>query len=136
MTNLRRWSLIAALSVAAVVLLISQDAKREPSVSVEEAHRLIEHDSTVIVLDVRTPEEFTGPLGHVDHALLIPIQELEQRIKELDDCKNKTILAICRTGRRSAIATEILKKKGFHVFNVEGGMTKWNEKGYSAVKEK
>lgn len=105
------------------------------TVSVEEAHRLITTDSSVVVLDVRTPEEFTGNLGHISGAVLLPVQELQQRLAELEKYKEKTILAICRTGRRSAKAVKILTEAGFKACNVEGGMVRWNEKGLPSVKE-
>jgi rhodanese-related sulfurtransferase len=106
------------------------------AVSVEEAHQLIARDSTIIVLDVRTPEEYTGPLGHIDKSVLIPVQELEKRLGELEQYKDKRILAICRTGRRSATATDLLTKHGFDAYNVEGGMQQWNEKGLPVVKQR
>lgn len=136
MLKLSRRSLGVALGAIAGTILFSQVAERKKAVSVEEAEHLIAHDSTVIVLDVRTPEEYTGPLGHIDHSLLIPLQTLEGRIGELEQYKSKRILAICRTGRRSATATEILTKHGFEAYNVEGGMVRWNEKGYRTVKSK
>ena len=118
------------------MLLLSQPTKEKHVVSVDEARALIAKDSTVLVLDVRTREEYTGELGHIDRAVLIPVQELEKRIDELEPYKGKTILAVCRTGRRSANATEILTKSGFKAMNVEGGMVKWNEKKMPVVREK
>ncbi|MEK7671532.1 MAG: rhodanese-like domain-containing protein, partial [Bacteroidota bacterium] len=82
----------------------------------------------------RTPEEYTGELGHIDHSLLLPVQELEKRIGELERYKGITILAVCRTGRRSAKATEILTKSGFKAISVEGGMVKWNDMKFPVVR--
>ena len=50
-------------------------------------------DSDTIVLDVRTEEEFYGPLGHIEGAMLIPIDDLADRLNELDSVKDKTIYA-------------------------------------------
>lgn len=130
-----RWSGAIVLVAVVGTILFGQRTNRKHAVSVEEAERLL-GDSTVIVVDVRTPEEYTGPLGHINHSLLIPVQELEERIGELEPLKSKRILAICRTGRRSETATEILTKHGFEVYNVEGGMVRWNEKGYPIEKQK
>ncbi|MER3523687.1 MAG: rhodanese-like domain-containing protein [Ignavibacteria bacterium] len=130
------WSIGAGLVIVAGAVLFSQVSKHAATVSVEEAQKLITSDSTVVVLDVRTPKEFTGELGHIDGAMLIPVQELEERIGELEKVKGKRVLAICRTGRRSAAAAEILSKQGFHALNVEGGMVKWVEEGLPIVKEK
>jgi rhodanese-related sulfurtransferase len=78
----------------------------------------------MIILDVRKPEELNGPLGKIDGAINIPVQELEKRINELDQYKDKAIAVICKTGHRSLTGTEILLKHGFtKAKNVEGGMT-------------
>ena len=119
--------LFVAVLVVLGVVLFGQSGNKK-AVSVEDAQAMIVKDSSVVILDVRTPAEYTGELGHVKHSILIPIQELEQRLGELDSCKDKTILAICRTGRRSGNATEILGTRGFKVLNVEGGMVQWNAK--------
>ncbi len=129
-----KWILSIAFCLFLGVVLFGQASKERKAVSVEEARQMITKDSTLLVLDVRTPEEYTGELGHIDHSLLIPVQELEKRIGELDKYKGKTVLAVCRTGRRSAKATEILTKSGFKAINVEGGMVKWNEMKFPIVR--
>jgi rhodanese-related sulfurtransferase len=91
------------------------------NVSTDDAKKLIE-DNEVIVLDVRTPEEFQG--GHIPNAILIPLQELENRLTEID--KEKSYLVVCRSGNRSAQASEILSNNGFStIYNMTGGMNNW-----------
>lgn len=136
MKSVRHWITGAALIVGAGALLLSQHTHHKRDVSVEEAHRLITHDSTVVVLDVRTPGEFTGELGHISNALLIPIQELDRRLDELEKYRSKSILVVCRTGRRSTVATDLLTKKGLQALNIQGGMVEWNAKGLPTVKNK
>lgn len=92
------------------------------SITVQQFKEKLKNEKNLIVLDVRTPEELTGPLGKIDNAINIPIQVLEQRITELDQYKNEEIDVICRSGNRSGIATEILIKHGFKAKNVLGGM--------------
>ena len=82
----------------------------------------------VLLLDVRTPEEFDGPLGHLEGAKLIPLQELPQRLDEIKSYKNKEIVVYCRSGGRSQRASQILIDNGFRkVKNMVGGMRAWNE---------
>jgi phage shock protein E len=102
-------------------------------ITVEEARTLIESKGDVVVLDVRTPAEWSGASGHLKDALLIPVQELERRISELNQYKNNTILVYCRTGNRSGHAAVYLAKKEFKALNIEGGIVKWNEHGYPVV---
>ena len=88
-------------------------------------------DQKTIVLDVRTEEEYFGPLGHIEGAILIPINELENRLVELDEYRDKTIYVVCRSGNRSGFGKDILNNNNFDAINVDGGMLQWkanNEK--------
>ena len=82
-------------------------------------------DSDTIVLDVRTEEEFYGPLGHIEGAILIPIDDLESRVGELNSVKNEKIYVVCRTGGRSGRGKDFLNSNGFTAVNVDGGMVAW-----------
>src|SRR5690349_19095958 len=94
-----------------------------------EPHGLEEHAGGVQILDVREPAEFTGPLGHIKGALLIPLGELAGRTGEL--MPDRPVVAVCRAGGRSAQATVILQKAGFkEVANLTGGMLRWRAEGH------
>lgn len=95
------------------------------NISIEQFKEKIKNDSSVVILDVRTPQELSGPLGKLDGVINIPVQELSQRIKELDIYKGREIAVICRTGNRSGTATSILRKEGFNAKNVSGGMVEY-----------
>ena len=82
-------------------------------------------DEETIVLDVRTEEEYYGPLGHIEGAILIPINELENRLIELDKYKDNTIYVVCRSGNRSGFGKDILNDNNFTAVNVDGGMLEW-----------
>jgi sulfur dioxygenase len=91
---------------------------------------LEEHVDQVQVLDVRESEEFEGPLGHIENAILVPLGELTKRLEELD--KARPIVAVCRAGGRSAHATVVLQKAGFDkVANLAGGMLRWRAEGHA-----
>jgi len=66
-----------------------------------------------LILDVRTIEEWDE--GHDERAILIPLQELQQRVEELD--KEKAIVAICRSGVRSGQAADYLRSLGYDAIN-------------------
>jgi sulfur dioxygenase len=90
---------------------------------------LEEHARDVQVLDVREPDEFTGPLGHISGAMLIPLGQLAERAGEL--AKDRPVVAVCRAGGRSAQATNILLQTGFKdVANLAGGMLRWRAEGH------
>lgn len=67
------------------------------------------------ILDVRTPEEFSG--SHYPNAINIPLNELLQRLVEINEMK-QPIVAYCRSGNRSGMAAAILKQNGIaEVYN-------------------
>lgn len=89
---------------------------------------LEEHLDRVQVIDVREPHEFTGPLGRIPGAILIPLGALGQRSHEIP--KDKPVVTVCRAGGRSAQATNILRQAGFQdVANLPGGMLRWRAEG-------
>jgi len=94
-----------------------------------DPHGLEEHVGDIQILDVREPDEFTGPLGHINGAVLIPLGDLGERAGEL--AKDKPIVAVCRAGSRSAQATTILQQAGFtEIANLTGGMLRWRAEGH------
>ena len=104
-------------------------------ISVDTAFKMIQRDSSVIVLDVRTPAEYESETGHLANAILIPVQQLEERLHELEPYKERTIIAYCRTGNRSGRAATLLNKHGFNTLNMDGGITAWNNDRLPVVKE-
>ncbi len=78
----------------------------------------------VLVLDVREPDEFTGELGHIPGAMLIPLGQLPARIGELP--KDRPVVCVCKSGGRSGKATALLQRSGFRCANLPGGMLRWN----------
>lgn len=102
--------------------------KSDNSLTMAEFKEKLKSDNNFVVLDVRTPEEFIGPLGKVESSINIPVQVLDQRINELEKFKDKEIIVICRTQNRSAVAVEYLKKAGFNAKNVLGGMVEFSKR--------
>ena len=90
----------------------------------------VEQNADVVLLDVRTIGEFTGEtsdLGKLKNAINIPIQELEERVSELEGFKNDEIIVYCSVSMRSPRASKFLAANGFsNIYNMLGGMTTWN----------
>ena len=86
-----------------------------------------EHRSAVHLLDVRREEELSGELGHVEGVQHVPLDALRERLEEVP--KDKPVVAVCRSGRRSAMATQILRKAGWDAANLTGGMLRWRDLG-------
>jgi len=90
----------------------------------DEAKIELEIDSSIILLDVRTQEEHNE--SHIPNSILIPVDELEARAtSELKD-KYAKIIVYCRSGGRSANASNILVNLGYtNVYNLLGGINSW-----------
>ena len=89
---------------------------------------LEEISAQVQLLDVRETDEFSGPLGRIRGARLIPLGELASRAGELS--RERPVVAVCRSGARSAQACVILQRNGFSdVANLAGGMLRWRAEG-------
>jgi rhodanese-related sulfurtransferase len=89
-------------------------------------------NSSVVVLDVRTPAEFMS--GHLANAINIDVEGMQfnSDVAKLD--KSKTYAVYCRSGRRSAVATDEMSKLGFKtLFNLEGGTGAWSAAGQTLV---
>lgn len=104
--------------------------KEIEEITVEEAAEMVGNGDAML-LDVRTPTEYHAE--HVDGVKWIPLDQLSQRIGELD--RKKVILAcFCRSGNRSNRACEVLRKNGFEkLLNVRGGILAWKNAGYKTI---
>lgn len=94
-------------------------------ISAEEAKARLSEKNKPFLLDVRQPEEFRSE--HINGAKLIPLGELQSRMKELP--KNQEIICVCRSGNRSSSATRQLVEAGYQVKNLNGGMIAWMRAG-------
>ncbi len=127
--NRKGWLLILMALLQSVLAQIAAAAGANPipTISAASLSDTLAVAPGTVVLDVRTPAEFIGPLGHIDGANLIPVQELENRVAQLDSLKDRPIYVICRSGNRSKTATSILLENDFRAVNSAGGMRAWNK---------
>ena len=91
-----------------------------PEVLAEDAFARSASGEAVIV-DVRESDEWEA--GHIPGALHIPLAELEARWPELR--ATDSVIAVCRSGNRSATATQALRSVGIDAVNLSGGMKAW-----------
>ena len=97
-----------------------------PQVEAAALARSLRSERRPLVIDVREPEEFVGELGHIEGAILVPMDALEHRLPKLAGYVDQKIVVVCRAGARSATATAMLQRAGFSdVENLTGGMLAW-----------
>jgi rhodanese-related sulfurtransferase len=81
------------------------------------------------LVDVRQPGEYVS--GHIPGALLVPLNELPERISELPG--GRPLYIVCRSGSRSMVAAEFLNERGIDSVNVAGGTLAWLEAGQDLI---
>jgi len=103
-------------------------AQQTPKISQTELLALLDNpkQSNVVILDVRTPQEFAQ--GHLHGAVNISHDKINDNLAMLQQYKNKQVVVHCRSGRRAVSAEETLKANGFNsVFHLDGDMNAWVE---------
>lgn len=129
---------LLALSLLAVVAFMPRligRFRRRAMLSVDDLKLRLDNNEDVLVLDVRSADDFVGEQRHIAGAANIPLEILDQYVDELVEYQERPIVIVCRTDRRSARAAQLLAQNGFaDVHVIKGGMTDWNKAGYSVVK--
>lgn len=101
---------------------------RPATMSADQAHEAVTSGGAVL-LDVRGSSEWQA--GHAPQARLLSLGQLEERLAELPS--DRQIVAVCRSGRRSAIAANLLSRHGYRATNLTGGMAAWAAAGLPVV---
>lgn len=126
---------LVSIMLAILTLALSVGCQTSPAVTampkeVALADAVKLRNEGAFVLDVRQPEEWNE--FHVPGSTLIPLGELELRVKELP--RDKKILVVCRSGNRSQTGRDILLKAGFtQVTSLAGGLNQWKAANYPTV---
>ena len=98
------------------------DVAAVPEVKAAALARELKGMRCPLVVDVREPEEFVGEVGHIEGALLVPMDVLARRLPKLAGYQDRDIVVACRAGARSRSAAAMLRAAGFDsVRNLEGG---------------
>jgi len=98
-----------------------------------EAVEKLKLNQKVLLLDVRTPQEFEA--AHIKNAILLPLQNLSQESLEAqglgNSARDKEIIIYCRTGSRSLAAYSFLLQLGYmHIKNLIGGIVSWTDEEF------
>ncbi|QLF93285.1 rhodanese-like domain-containing protein [Pseudomonas sp. ABC1] len=117
--------------VLLALLLLNETRKGGKNLSSRELTTLV-NGGQGVVLDVRAKKEFDA--GHIVDALNIPYDKLASRTKELEKHKGKTIVVVDAVGQHSGTVCRELKKAGFDVGRLAGGIASWRGDNLPVVK--
>ena len=93
------------------------------NITAEEAKQIMDTEEGYIILDVRTQEEYAQ--GYIPGAVLLPLDDIEDKAHVVLPDKDQLILVYCRSGRRSKIAAEALSELGYTNIKEFGGIIDW-----------
>jgi rhodanese-related sulfurtransferase len=103
-----------------------------PEVSAEQVKAAIEKKENIILLDVRTPQEFSK--NRINGAINIPLDEIENKIAQTIPDKSKKIYVYCLSASRSVHAVSLLQKIGYtDAYNMTSGLLAWRAKQYPLI---
>jgi len=124
--------IIVLLALCAVVFLgCTENVAKQ--VSVAEFENLMSEESSIQIIDVRTPNEYAQ--GYIKNSQLMNFNsaDFKTQITTLD--KNKPVAVYCHSGARSNQAFEIMKEMGFRqIYELQGGMVAWQQNGKQVLK--
>ena len=125
-------SLLAAISLGSTGCSAQSDGINV--LSPKDFIKQAKADTTAIILDVRTPGEYKEEhLAGAQQLDFLNSEVFDAGIKLLD--KSHTYYVYCRSGKRSHHACMKMKKQGFKVFDMEGGILNWKKLGMPTTKE-
>jgi len=126
---------LALLGLVAFLPRLVSSIRKGDRLSVKSLKQRIDRGGDFLLLDVRMADDYYGEQGHIEGSTLIPLDQLETRLDEINDYYEKTIVTICRTDRKSAKAAQLLSDNGFaDVHVVKQGMTDWLKNNFPVVK--
>jgi rhodanese-related sulfurtransferase len=127
--------LIEVLFISFYFFSVKGQEEEKYEVKSNQVQHMIAEGDSLVLLDVRSYEEFVSEEGHLPGAILIPIGELKSRVDEIEKYRNAEMIVICSSGIRSGRATRFLREKGFEAYNMQGGMRAWNKLTENAKKD-
>ena len=123
---------LALLAVVAFLPSLIGKLRRGAMIDIADLKQRLDAGADVLVLDVRTAQDFVGEQGHIATVTHIPVEELAARLEDISEYQERPVIIVCRTDRKSAKAARILAQNGFaDVHIARMGMTAWNKLGYA-----
>ncbi len=122
---------LALLAIVAFIPRIIQQLRKVDMLDIDQLKQQLDQQQDMLLLDVRSEADYNGEQGHITQSCLIPLEELPQKLADIQQYKDKPVVTICRTDKRSSSAAKILANAGFNNVKVARmGMTDWIKHQY------
>ena len=128
--------LVFTLPLVAGCAQFRRPAQRPPfkKLSPPIAYEMMRDSPEMLILDLRPPQEYNGPTGHIRQAQNIPLERLPYRLLELRPFREETVLVYCRADDCGEKGVAILTASGFEdAILMEGGIDSWIRQGFKTV---
>ncbi len=118
-----------AVILTCLVLLVcgaacqQENAESFQTITPEKAYQRLDQEEGIVLIDVRTEEEYQEK--HIPGSVLLPLSELEKEIEEVVQDKETVVFIYCRSGNRSAQGAKILSEMGYTEVYDLGGIIDW-----------
>lgn len=125
---------LSLLAFAILFLSFNGQSQQSELTEVSPIRAKLEVRNGALLVDVREIDEVAEIAYDVENIINIPLSELKSRLAEIP--KDKELIIACRSGKRSRMATNILKENGYINFkNLNGGILSWQEKNLEVISE-
>lgn len=128
-----QWVLVSIFVLLIYAFAFSERIKGGKPIPSHELTRLMNGDKAILV-DIREAKEFSA--GHVTHAINIPYTKLDSRVAELEKHRGKLVVVADKVGQHAGAAGKKLRKAGYEVRRLQGGMAEWSSQGLPLVKSR
>src|SRR6266852_1422421 len=126
------WIVLAAAGCRTIGVSRTRGGFAEVSPNV--ASEMILDTQQVVVLDVRSANDYRGPEGHIAGSLNAPFESIERQLPELLPYQNQTVLVYGATSTDGEVAAKLLAVAGFrNIVHIAGGLKGWIDRGYRTV---
>jgi rhodanese-related sulfurtransferase len=132
---MKTWIVLLALTLASCKTVgVSMTEGGYAEVSATVANEMMLDSRQVVILDVRSDQDFRGPRGYIAGALSVPFDSIERQLPELLPYQDDTVLVYGGDATDGAVAAKLLTVAGFrNVVHIAGGLEAWIERGYRTV---
>lgn len=125
-----QWVLVSVLMLLIYTFAFTEQRKAGKQLSVHELTRLLNQDQAVLI-DLRDAKDFGA--GHITGALNVPFGKVDERMAEFEKYREQDIVLVDKLGQHSASTGRKLRRAGFQVQRLRGGMSEWQQQSLPLV---